>query len=285
MNTEETAGQKTEIEKKNESKDRLNSDFYDKVLDEIAQYFLDLEEDPTQLHLGMKYISKQIAKCRLYTNRVQSYMQKIKRYENRLRADLQVAELDLNLKMSGLLADDVIVRKQPSIEDRKALAATSLVKEYRAVAALKAEISEAEETYKIVKQKHIELKNTQNDIKTQRIIVKDDILAQLGGEGGYARPQSNQDRTIDGGLPPPVTTPIDPSDLLEGTKQTQPAFTPIHESDIGRLKAFLEQSPVATEPKAENPAPEEEKPAETPSEPEEAGPKAGAGFSYTDLIG
>ena len=197
---------------------RLTSEMMEAMLDEIAQYSIDLEEDPTQVHLGIPYLQRVLAKCRQYTNRVQYYMQRTKRYENRLRSEIKILELDLDFKMKEKLADDALVRKQPSIEDRKALATTMLADEHRSLANLQVELQDVEETYKIIKAKHMELQRTSNDIKTQRNLVKDDMLARLGGHEGYVKPQVAQDKSVPEGLPPPVEVRPDPKDLLGGVQ-------------------------------------------------------------------
>ena len=204
----------------------LTADMMEQMLDEIAQYSLDLEEDPTQIHLGIPYLQKILAKCRQYTNRVQYYMQRVKRCENRLRSEIKILELDLDFKVKEKLADDQLVRKQSSIEDRRALAITMLSVEYHQLAEKQVALQEVEECYKIIKGKHMELQRTSNDIKTQRNLVKDDMLARLGGHEGYLKPQVSQDKSVPEGLPPPVERRPDPTDLLAGVRSPSPVFEP-----------------------------------------------------------
>lgn len=230
------------------AQDKVDSQLMERILEEIATYSVDLEEDPTQIHLGIPYLQRVLAKCRAYSNRVQFYMQKVKRYENRLRSELKILELDLDFKMKEKLADDQLVRKQPSIEDRKALAATMLATEHKHLAELQVEIQEVEETYKIIKAKHLELQRTSNDIKTQRNLVKDDMLARLGGGEGYVRPQTGQDRAVPEGLPPPVEVRPDPKDLLAGVKEgpgTVSAAPPLEDSLKELMDDFLSGKPKA----------------------------------------
>ena len=86
----------------------------DEILDEIANYEVQLVEDPTQPQYGFNYIQKSISQCRNYLNRVQFYLQKIKKQERNLGIEVKQVELDLDLKMQEKLADDPVVRQQPS---------------------------------------------------------------------------------------------------------------------------------------------------------------------------
>ena len=223
----------------------LTPQMMESILDEIAGYAIDLEEDPTRPGLGLPYILQILAKCRTYSNRVQFYMQKVKRYENRLRADIKTYELDLDFKMKMKLADDALVRKQPSIEDRKALASTMLSDEFHNLAELQVTLQDVEETFKLIKSKHLELQRTSNDIKTQRNIVKDNMLAILGGGDGYSNPQVNQDGTIPNGLTQPVTSRIDPSDILDDTKRPEDMIKPLDAAHAQMLADYYNEIPGA----------------------------------------
>jgi hypothetical protein len=125
-----------------------------------------------------------------------NYMQFIKIQEKNMKIRLTACELDLNRKIAEKLADDVIVRKQPSIEDRKALASTMLVEEYSTIAELRSDLLDVEETYKLLKIKYDHLRGTSQDIKMQRSLVKDDAMLRMAGNEGYSKPQINQDRSI-----------------------------------------------------------------------------------------
>ncbi len=226
-------------------KDALDADMLDKILDEIANYSIDLEEDPTHPTLGNAYLQKVLALCRTYSNRVQYYMQKVKRYENRLRSEVKIRELSLDLKTKDLLADDAIVRKQPSIEDRKAVASAMLRDDHLELADLQSKVHDVEDTYKIIKSKHVELQKTANDIKTQRMLVKDDMLARLGGMEGYVKPQTFPDKSFPNSLPPPVAARIEMPDILAGVK-TQPLPEPTVDDDLKDLMERFSKKPAGS---------------------------------------
>ena len=225
------------------AQDKLTSEMMEQILDEIAVYSIELEEDPTQIHLGIPYLQRVLARSRSYVNRTQFYMQKVKRYENRLRSEIKILELDLDFKVKEKLADDALVRKQSSIEDRRALAITMLSEEYHNLASKQVELQDVEECFKIIKAKHQELQRTSNDIKTQRNLVKDDMLARLSGGEGYTKPQTGQDRSIPEGLPPPVAARIDPRDILDDSKRPEDMPKPLDGEHASMIADFLNRNP------------------------------------------
>ena len=193
-----------------------------RILDEVAGYSVELESDPTLPNLGVSYLQRVLSECRNCMNRVMHYMQVVKIQEKNTKLRLKAAELDMERKMAEKLSDDALVRKQPSIEDRKALATTMLSDEYHNIASLKSDLLDIEETSKLLKVKYDHLRGTSQDIKMQRSLVKDDALMRLGGGEGYSGPVTNQDKTVPNGLRAPVKPDdLNPIDLLDPNKRPE----------------------------------------------------------------
>lgn len=212
----------------------------DQILEEVSEYSVDIEPDPTLPELGFRYLQRVLSQCRNYTNRVTFYLQACMRLEKALKSEIRCVELDLEMKTRSLLADDPQVRQQSSIEDRKALAGTMLKAEHTLLDELRVRLVDVEETVKILKLKHSELLRTSNDIKLQRAIVRDDKLAQLSGEVGYSKPQVNQDRSVPAGMPAPVTSDqLNPTDLLEPGAEPAQFPTPIDNVHARQIAEFL----------------------------------------------
>lgn len=224
----------------------------DKILEEISAYQVILEDDPTLPHLGTKYLQKVVAQCRGYLNRVTFYHQEISREEKRLKVELKIAEMDLEFKTKEKLADDVLVRQQPSISDREALAATQLKEEHETVARLRIELMNVQETIKLIKFKHTELTRTSQDIRMQRALVKDDFDARMAGGEGYLKPQSRQDRTVADGMAAPVPKePIDPKDLLDPDRRPDDLPEPMDSVHASMIADFYNSSSKPVETKSE----------------------------------
>jgi hypothetical protein len=213
------------------------------ILDEVSSYSVELENDPTLPHLGTLYLQRVISECRNYMNRVMHYMQLIKIQEKNTKIRLKAVELDIERKMAEKLSDDALVRKQPSIEDRKALATTMLSEEYENMAVLRSQLLDIEETSKLLKFKYDHLRGTSQDIKIQRSLVKDDAMIRLGGGDGYSKPQVNQDRSVPNGMRSPVSPDnINPEDILDPNRRPDDLPVPKDAVHAQMIADFLSSS-------------------------------------------
>jgi len=225
----------------------LSSDQLNQMLEEVAGYEVELSSDPTLPHLGQKYLQNIISKCRNYTNRTLFYLQAVMRNEKSLKREVKQLELDLEFKTNEKLSDDPIVRAQPSIEDRKALAAALLRAEHENIAQFRVQLIDVQETVKILRMRYNDLQRTSNDIKLQRTIVKDDLDSRMSGGAGYDKPQTRQDGSIPGGLPAPISLKIiDPKDILDPTKRPDDMPEPRNDSEAGVIANFLSRHPDKT---------------------------------------
>lgn len=249
----------------------------EKILEEIAGYQIDLEPDPTLPNLGARYLNDVLAKCRNFTNRTVHYLQLMKRQERDLRMEMKLAESDLDFKLKEKLADDPMVRAQPSIEDRVALATVSLKDEHHVLARARADLMETEETVKLVKTRLDNLRQTSFDIKLQRQIVKDDRDGWGSGEGGYEAPSRNKDKTVADGMQAPVRPSINPEDLLDPAKRPADMPTPVDSVHAAQIASFFNSSEEAA-PSARS------KPATAPDDDAKA-QMAPSKFTYDSLLG
>jgi hypothetical protein len=229
----------------------------DQMLEEVAGYTVHLEEDPTLPELGTRYLQRVLAQCRNYTNRVQHYLQLCMRAERALLTEIKQAELDFEFKVKEKLADDAIVRQQRALDDRKALAESLLKVEAENLMLLRVQLIDVQETVKLLKFKYSDLARTSQDIKMQRALVKDDKMAQLAGEEGYNKPQTNPDRSVPNGMPAPVAPEsLGPKELLDPNKRPEELPEPIDEAHAQQMAEFLRRNP---EKRSSEPPPAEKK--------------------------
>lgn len=218
----------------------LSKDFLDKILEEIAGYSVEIEPNPSLPHLGAAYLQRVLADCRKYQNRVQYYLQIVRANLKRVRLEIQMLEADIDLKTAALLSDDVIVRQQSSITDRKALSMTKLSEEHRVLYISKTLKMDLEETGKLIKMKYDQLKQTSNDIKTQRQIIKDDREFQGANQGGFSNPNVNHNGITSDGLPPALQgKTINPTDLLDPNKRPEELPEPVDAAHAEMIANFL----------------------------------------------
>ncbi len=252
----------------------------EKILEEVAGYQIDLETDPTLPTLGARYLNEVLAKCRNFTNRTVHYLQLMKRQERDLRMEMKLAESDLDFKLKEKLADDTLVRAQPSIEDRVALATVALRDEHHVLAQARADLMETEETVKLIKTRLDNLKQTSFDIKLQRQIVKDDREGWGSGEGGYVAPTKNRDRTVADGMPAPVRPAISPTDLLDPSRRPADLPVPVDSVHAAQIASFFNSSETAGPPEKE----EAEEALQAPPKREESHAAAPSKVSYASLL-
>lgn len=209
----------------------------DQILDEIVKYQVDLVEDPTLPEHGTRYLQRIVAQCRNYLNRTQFYIQSVGKYEKDLRINVSHKEMDINLKFNGLLAEDPDVRKQPSVIDRQALANTMLADDNDELSKLKLDLLDAQETLKLIKMKYGDLQKTNNDIKMQRQLIKDDKDGWMDGSG-YTPPTVSG--VVPDGLSPPVLSKtVNPTDVLDPNKRPEDLPEPRDKIHAEQISAFF----------------------------------------------
>ena len=226
----------------------LERETLDRIMIEVADYSIELVEDPTLPEYGSAYIQKTLSICRNYSNRVMFYLQKVSSAVRCLRRELTQHELDLEFKLNEKLADDFFVRRQASIADRKAVALAMFKPEYGIISDLKVKILDTEEILKIIKLKYTDLKQTSNDLRLQRQIIKDDKEA-FGETGtGYTKPGAKQDRSIpDGLVQPAVNVAKAPEEILNPDIPAENIPAPLDESKAILISEFLQEKPVIPE--------------------------------------
>lgn len=219
----------------------------DRALNEVSSLGVELEADPTQPHLGTKYLQEVLAKCRQHLNRAHIYLQQLRIYEKGIRLKLRERELDIDLKVKMKLADDSVVRLGASIDDRKALAASMLMAEHEDLSSLRVVQLSVESSVKLVKSAYDHLNRTSQDIRVQRQLVRDDRDPLGNGEsgGGLSRPVPRQDGTLPSGEAPLATDSLpDPKDLLDESKRPDDMPVPINDAHAQVIENFFHSNPA-----------------------------------------
>lgn len=201
-----------------------------KILEEIVEFDIELVQDPTLPQYGTRYLQEKIAACRNYSSRVQRYLQLVKRLEKNIRTEVKQLELDLEFKITERLADDPVVRQQPSEGIKRAVAVAQLKQEYDKLSELKIRLIDVQETAKIIKFKYDDLKQINSDIKLQRQLIKDELTDPSDG----IEPSVKKSKLID------------PRDLLDPSKRPEDLPVPvdlIHATQIASFYNITEPEP------------------------------------------
>ncbi len=252
----------------------------ERIIEEVSGFSIELVGDPTAPEHGSAYLQKSLSTCRAYINRTLYYLQSITRALRTVRMDVRQHELDIDFKVQEQLSDSPIVRQQPSIEDRKALAMSTLRTEQEELAKLRIRSIDLEETQKILKMRYGDLQRTMSDIRLQRQIVKDDMEAWEGSkDGGYVAPHRQKDKTVEGGMQAPVRPRLDPQDLLDPSRRPADLPEPVDGAHAAQIASFFNSSPDPVILSAR----EDDRP-EVPSKEEEAPAPVAKTVSYADLL-
>jgi hypothetical protein len=156
----------------------MNQESAERVYTEIAQLRIELEFDPTVL--GTQYINRVISQCRNYLNRISQILLQLSREKRVLKRQLSGEETALSVERDTLMAEDDVVRRQPNIRDREAVANTMLRDRLSRISTLKFELMDVEAVEQAVKMVHQELIRTSAEIKTQRSLMHTDRLTGAG---------------------------------------------------------------------------------------------------------
>jgi hypothetical protein len=220
------------------------------IYDQLSKYEIDLEQDPRSL--GPLYLQNTIATCRNYLNLVSRFQLEVHREKQELDRSRRAAEVEYEVALAELLANDERVRRAPSIQDRQATANMILREQLNTIAGFKAQLQDLEYVEKAVRHRHRELTSTMTEIKLQRSLIRDEI--DSGAMYGDER-KSDHER----GPSTPLGDEIDETELDKLLNSETEAAT-------AEAPAVVETPP----PKA----PEPEPAPEVKPEPDEAAVKA-----------
>jgi hypothetical protein len=268
--------------------EKFSKEDFDRILEEVGPYQVNLEEDPTLPHLKQAYLMQVTAKCRQLQNQVQHYLHKVGQYCSALKREIRYRELDLDLKMSEKIADSPVVKQGSAALDRRSIAVAELATEHSELAERKVALVEAEETYRLLKMKYDLLRQTSNDIRLQRSLVRDDLDERASGNGGYSTP-SKDNKSVHR-TKSPVNPTVDAADLIDPKKRPEDMPPPINTGHAQQMAAFLNAHPRPDEMLPEelssstNVRPEELSSSTNVRPEEQAVPKSSTSSFYESLL-
>jgi len=145
----------------------------EEIYAKISKYQINLQSDPASL--GPVYLFDIIATCRNYLNEVGQILLEVHREKHKGSRLLNAKKTLHSAESDNILATDDVVKKLPSIDDRKAAINVKLRDLVREIADLETEQHNLEQVDKAVRLVHRELKDTMGEIKLQRNLIRDEI--------------------------------------------------------------------------------------------------------------
>jgi hypothetical protein len=209
----------------------------EQIFAEIATFRIELEPDPTVL--GPQYINQVLAQCRNYLNRASATLLTLNKLRRELKRELSGEQTALEIEKDQLLATNEVVKRQPSVRDREAVANTMLRPRLNKIATLNGDLLDLETVEQAVKLVHSELVRTSADIKTQRSTLHTDRTtgsgygdessgntpgAPLGGKADELNEAELERIMQESSTPPPEPAPVVPK-----SEEVPSGITTLHE--------------------------------------------------------
>jgi len=154
--------------------------YIEKFFNDLEAMSVDLDDDP--LEYGPRRIIQKIAETRSHLNRCEQYSLQISRALQFSKKEFRASQLDFDLQMQHLLANDPEVRAGRNVADRNAIATVKLNDLREKISKTEVFIQDLDLMMTSLKSKRADLKDIQNRLKDQMRLCQEEI--GLGGKWG-----------------------------------------------------------------------------------------------------
>ena len=156
----------------------------DEVYANLGSMTVKLDDDP--LLYGPKRLNAKVAETRAMLSRCERVFLQVSQDLHRLKRQHRALELDYDIRMSDLLANDPQVRANHNIADREATAKTKLEADIRELSRMDGLIVDLETLMAVIKAKRTDLKDSASRLRDQIRLCQEEI--GLGGRWGSRVP-------------------------------------------------------------------------------------------------
>jgi hypothetical protein len=191
----------------------IDKPFIDRVFASLEVMEVPLDTDP--LEHGPKRLNSKIAGARKMLARTERIYLQVAHMLQQYKACHRGADLDFELGMQHLLANDPEVRAGRNVRDRDAIATMKLHDEKHSLAGFEAAIMDLEAVQSAVKTKRADLKDTQARLRDQIRLCGEEI--GLGGRWGSKPSPGSNAPSLDTAPRVDVTTVDELRDLFQGS--------------------------------------------------------------------
>lgn len=149
-----------------------------RIYSEIATYTIELEADLTVM--GPRYVSKKLALCRNYLNRVAKIRVDLSKHKRMLGIKIAGENTQLQVERDQLISTNELVKKGSNIKDREAIANTMLRERLARIEVLNQDLLDLKMVDAAVEFIHDELIRTSREINTQKALLEIDRYYKTG---------------------------------------------------------------------------------------------------------
>ena len=207
----------------------IDKPFVDRVFSALSVMEMELDADPLQY--GPKRLSSKVATARGMLTRCERIYLQIAHLLQQYRAANRAAQMDFDLGMRQLLANDPEVRGGSNVRDREAIATMKLHDEHQSLRALGSAVLDLEAVMAAVKSKRTDLKDVQGRLRDQMKLCNEEV--GLGARWGSKAPPGTQTPDLDAAPRVDVTTVDELRDLFTGSEVEVQAPTPDEDEGEG----------------------------------------------------
>jgi hypothetical protein len=204
----------------------------DSIFREIESMSVVLDNDP--IEFGPKRLNNKVAESRDYLTRCEQLFVRVSHWLQLYKRAHRAAQLDFDLSMQDMLANDPEVRAGRNVKDRDAIATVKMRERREELDRLAITIQDLEALMTVIKSKRTDLKDSQGRLKDQIRLCQEEV--GLGAKWGSRA--GNGTQILDSAPAVDAVTMRDINELLEGKA----------ESDLGKIQpkvvAFEKPEPL-----------------------------------------
>jgi hypothetical protein len=193
----------------------ISEEITDSIFKEIESMNIILDNDP--LEFGPKRLNSKVAEARSYLTRCEQLFTRVAQWLQLYKRAHRAGQLDFDLAMQDMLANDPEVRAGRNVKDRDAIATTKMRARREEIDQLGITIQDLEALMTVIKSKRIELRGVQGNLREQKQLCQEEIgLGSKWGSKAGVQPSGilNTTPSVD------AITMKDINALLEGNSES-----------------------------------------------------------------
>jgi hypothetical protein len=164
----------------------VTPDYIEQVFSSLEAMSVELDDDP--LEYGPRRLAHKVAETRTHLSRCEQISLQISRLLQQYKRGHRAAQLEFDLKLQHMLANDPEVRAGRNVADRNAIATVKLNEQREAMSHMEVVIQDLEVVMTSIKSKRADLRDVQGRLRDQMRLCQEEV--GLGGKWGSKAPGS-----------------------------------------------------------------------------------------------
>jgi len=158
----------------------VTPEYIEEVFTSLEAMTVELDDDP--LEYGPRRLAHKVAETRTHLSRCEQLSLQISRLLQQYKRGHRAAQLEFDLKLQHMLANDPEVRAGRNVADRNAIATVKLNEQREAMSHMEVVIQDLEVVMTSIKSKRADLRDVQGRLRDQMRLCQEEV--GLGGKWG-----------------------------------------------------------------------------------------------------